>query len=94
MLPSGMPGSMKDALRRAGLAKQEPAPRKISKEFREELPDDESLPPRFDAPAITVAVPLGEAPPRSPTDTPDDDGSSAREDTDAPPDEPERPPAR
>lgn len=85
---------MKDALRRAGLAKQEPAPQKISKEFREELPDDESLPPRFDAPAITVAVPLGEAPSRPPTGTTDDGDSSAAEDADAPPGDPETPPTR
>lgn len=71
---------MKDALKRAGLAKEEPAPRKISKQFREELSDDESLPPRFEAPAMTVAVPLGEqapprVPPRVPIDTPAEDGS-------------------
>jgi hypothetical protein len=85
---------MKDALKRAGLAKQEPAPRKISKNFREELSDDESLPPRFEAPAMTVAVPLGEAsPPRAPIESPDDGGSSDAGEADAPPDGPERPPS-
>lgn len=86
---------MKDALKRAGLAKQEPAPRKISKEFREELPDDESLPPRFDAPAMTVALPLGDAPPpRPPTGAPDDGGSSEVAEVDTPPGDPEQPPTR
>lgn len=86
---------MKDALKRAGLAKQEPAPRKISKEFREELSDDESLPPRFEAPAMTVAVPLGEAsPPRPPIGAPDDGGSAEPEAAPAPADAPARPPSR
>ncbi|HTE52633.1 MAG TPA: hypothetical protein VK698_17395 [Kofleriaceae bacterium] len=58
-----MAGSMKDALRRVGLVPEGPAPGRISKKFREELSEDESLPPPFDAPAITVAVPLGEPSP-------------------------------
>ncbi len=86
---------MKDALKRAGLAKQEPAPRKISKEFREELSDDESLPPRFEGPAMTVALPLGEtAPPRRPVPTEADDASSAAEEADAPAGPPARPTSR
>jgi hypothetical protein len=86
---------MKDALKRAGLAKQEPAPRKISKEFREELSDDESLPPRFEGPAMTVAMPLGEtAPPRPTSRAPDDGDSAAVEEADAPTGDPEQPPTR
>jgi len=46
-----MAGSMKDALRKAGLAPEAPAPQRPSKEFREELPDDETLPPLFEKPA-------------------------------------------
>lgn len=46
-----MAGSMKDALRRAGLAPPAPAPQRPSKEHREELPDDETLPPLFEKPA-------------------------------------------
>jgi hypothetical protein len=49
-------GSMKDALRKAGLGAPDPAPRRRSKEFREPLSDDESLPPLFDAPAMTVPI--------------------------------------
>jgi hypothetical protein len=51
MLRSCMAGSMKDALRKAGPAPQAPAPQRPSKEFREELPDDETLPPLFEKPA-------------------------------------------
>ncbi len=43
-----MAGSMKDALRRAGLAPPAPPP---PKQHREELPDDETLPPLFEKPA-------------------------------------------
>jgi hypothetical protein len=46
-----MAGSLKDALRRIGLAPQAPTPRRVAKEFREELPDDETLPPLFERPA-------------------------------------------
>lgn len=46
-----MADSIKDALRKAGLAPAAPAPSRVSKEFREELPDDDSLPPRFEPPA-------------------------------------------
>lgn len=49
-----MAGSMKDALRKSGLAPKEPVKERPSKTFREELPDDETLPPLFDAPALTV----------------------------------------
>lgn len=57
-----MAGSMKDALRRSGLVPEEPkppAPR--TNKFREELPDDETLPPLFDPPASTKLHPT---PPR------------------------------
>jgi len=52
-----MAGSMKDALRRAGLAAPAPPPASTrrAKTFREELSDDETLPPPFEAPALTVA---------------------------------------
>lgn len=46
-----MAGSMKDALRKAGLAPEAPAPRRPSKEFREELTDDETPLPLFEKPA-------------------------------------------
>jgi hypothetical protein len=49
-----MAGSMKDALRKSGLAPKEPPKERPSKGFREELSEDESLPPLFDAPALTV----------------------------------------
>jgi hypothetical protein len=49
-----MAGSMKDALRKSGLAPEAPAKVPPAKTFREELPDDETLPPLFDAPALTV----------------------------------------
>jgi hypothetical protein len=56
-----MAGSMKDALRKSGLAPAAPPKQQSSthapKNFREELSDDESLPPRFDAPALTKAPP-------------------------------------
>jgi hypothetical protein len=63
VLSSTMAGSMKDALRRSGLAPEEPkpAPNKGNK-FREELPDDESLPPRFDPPASTKLHPTPPGP--------------------------------
>ena len=57
MLSCGMPGSMKDALRKAGLVPVEPKPARPAKEFREELPDDKTLPPLFDAPASTKLHP-------------------------------------
>ena len=47
---------MKDALRKSGLTPADPPPSKARKGWREELPDDETLPPAFDAPAITTAV--------------------------------------
>lgn len=56
-----MAGSFKDAMRKSGLASEAPTPAPTPKakpgatSFREELSDDESLPPRFDAPALTVA---------------------------------------
>jgi hypothetical protein len=59
-----MAGSMKDALRKAGLAPEAPPPKRASKEFREELPDDESLPPLFEAPAPNVPPPHFEPPAR------------------------------
>jgi hypothetical protein len=49
-----MAGSMKDALRKSGLVAPKPPPVKPAKGYREELPEDESLPPLFDAPALTV----------------------------------------
>lgn len=45
---------MKDALRKSGLVAPKPPPVKPAKGYREELPEDESLPPLFDAPALTV----------------------------------------
>lgn len=74
VLRSGMSGSMKDALRKAGLAPPAAPPSRPAKEFREELPDDETLPPLFDAPALTVARPL-EAPAPRPDDGADGDGT-------------------
>jgi hypothetical protein len=57
-----MAGSMKDALRKSGLVREEPKPAgKPSNKFREELPDDETLPPLFDPPASTKLHPT---PPR------------------------------
>jgi len=55
---------MKDALRRAGLAPEAPAPVRPSKEFAEELPDDESLPPLFERPAPNRPPPHFEPPTR------------------------------
>jgi hypothetical protein len=79
VLPSGMSGSMKDALRKAGLAPPAAPPSRPSKQFREELPDDETLPPLFEAPALTVARPLEAPPPRL-----DDDAEADGTDGDAP----------
>jgi hypothetical protein len=57
-----MAGSMKDALNRSGLVPAEPKPAAPKgNKFREELPDDESLPPPFEAPASTKLHPT---PPR------------------------------
>ena len=57
-----MAGSMKDALRKSGLVQEEAKPAgKPSNKFREELPDDETLPPLFDPPASTKLQPT---PPR------------------------------
>jgi hypothetical protein len=57
-----MAGSMKDELAKSGLIPPEPVkPPLEKKEWLEELPDDESLPPPFDAPALTK--PTGSAPP-------------------------------
>ena len=58
-----MASSMKDALRKSGLTPADPPPAKARKGWREELPDDESLPPAFDAPAITTAVDPSAPPP-------------------------------
>ncbi len=59
----GMAGSFEDALRKSGLAPVEapkPAkPKPGNKGYLEELSDDESLPPRFDAPALTRTAPRG-----------------------------------
>jgi hypothetical protein len=53
-----MAGSMKDALRKRGLVPEEPKPAPgRTNRFREELPDDESLPPPFEAPASTKLHP-------------------------------------
>lgn len=57
-----MAGSLKDALKKSGLVPEEPKPAKGPKGFREELPDDESLPPLFDAPASTKLHPTPAAP--------------------------------
>ena len=54
--------SIKDALRRAGLAPEAPAPRRIAKEFLEELSDDETPLPLFEAPAKNVPPPHFEPP--------------------------------
>jgi hypothetical protein len=56
-----MPGSMKDALTRSGLAAPEetaekPKTGKKKPDWAEPLSDDESLPPLFDAPALTKPV--------------------------------------
>ncbi len=53
---------MKDALKKSGLVPAEPKAAKPAKGFREELPDDESLPPLFDAPASTKLHPTPAAP--------------------------------
>ena len=55
MLSSSMAGSFKDALRKSGLAPEPPRPPtgKAARVPQEELSDDESLPPRFEAPALT-----------------------------------------
>ena len=48
-----MADSIKDALEKSGLAVPEPKPpQRDAKKWREELPDDETLPPLFDAPAL------------------------------------------
>jgi hypothetical protein len=53
---------MKDALRKSGLVPVEPKPAtKRANKFREELSDDETLPPLFDPPASTKLHPT---PPR------------------------------
>ncbi len=53
-----MAGSMKDALRKSGIVPDEPSPpTRPAKGFREELPDDETLPPLFDPPASTKLHP-------------------------------------
>jgi hypothetical protein len=60
MLPA-MAGSMKDELEKTGLIPPEPVkPPLEKKEWLDELPDDETLPPRFDAPALLK--PSGSAP--------------------------------
>jgi hypothetical protein len=60
-----MSGSMKDKLEQAGLVAPEPvkppADKNDKKKWLEPLPDDESLPPPFDAPALIK--PTGSAPP-------------------------------
>jgi hypothetical protein len=58
-----MAGSLKDALKKSGLVPEEPKPAKgRAKGYREELPDDESLPPLFDPPASTKLHPTPAAP--------------------------------
>jgi hypothetical protein len=58
VLSSSMAGSMKDALRKSGLVPEEPKPpARRAKEFLEELPDDETLPPLFEPPASTKLHP-------------------------------------
>ena len=54
-----MAGSLKDALKKSGLAPIEPepaAPRKNKSGWKDDLPDDDTLPPAFDAPPLTTAV--------------------------------------
>ena len=51
-----MASSLKDALKKSGLAPADAPRPRAPKGWREELPDDESLPPPFEAPAITTAV--------------------------------------
>ena len=59
-----MAGSMKDALKKSGLAPADPVPPKARKKgWREELPDDETLPPAFEAPALATAVDPSAPPP-------------------------------
>ncbi len=53
---------MKDALRKSGLAPPEEKARGRAKQFREELPDDETLPPLFDPPASTKLHPTPPGP--------------------------------
>ena len=68
-----MAGSMKDAFKKSGLAPAEApaAPAKPSKSgYREELSDDESLPPRFEAPALTRTAPRAEPAAPAPTPSP------------------------
>lgn len=63
-----MAGSMKDALRKSGLAPPAPAKAPPARTFREELSEDESLPPLFEKPALTVPTiePPSPPPPRKP----------------------------
>lgn len=63
-----MAGSMKDALRKSGLTPDEPKQARAKKKFLErleELPDDQSLPPPFEAPALTEAR-VDPLPPKKP----------------------------
>lgn len=57
-----MAGSLKDALKKSGLVAEEPKEKRPAKGFREELPDDETLPPLFDPPASTKLHPTPAAP--------------------------------
>jgi hypothetical protein len=57
----GVAGSMKDALEKSGMAppeepKAKPPTKREQKEWREPLPDDETLPPLFEAPALTKPI--------------------------------------
>ncbi len=67
-----MAGSLKDALEKSGLApgagKDKPKPQTAAekRKWREPLPDDETLPPLFEAPALTKPT---EPPPRPPKTT-------------------------
>lgn len=63
VLSSTMAGSMKDALRKSGIVPEEPKPpARGAKGFREELPDDETLPPLFEPPASTKLHPRAPVP--------------------------------
>jgi hypothetical protein len=58
-----MASSLKDALVKSGLTPADPPPSKPRKGWREELPDDETLPLAFEAPPLTTAVDPSAPPP-------------------------------
>ncbi len=69
-----MAGSMKDALEKSGVAPpadETPKPKLEKKLWKEALPDDEKLPPLFEAPALTK--PTGSSPQTAKKAPPRDD---------------------